>query len=720
MQAAAPGGDAEGALGKNLNPFKRKRDKPAVFWSGIVEVNGEKEFSYTVPDTFNGTLRLMAVAVSEDMIGTLSAKTIVQGDFVLSPNAPLAVAPGDEFEVSVGVANNVAGSGRDAQVAVTLKTSAHLEVVGPETQTLNIGERKESVAIYKLKAKSGVNVKLGSATMAFTSILNGQPEKSAKLATDVSVRPAGPYYSQVTVGSFTGSQEVALKRDVFTEYRKAEAAVSPLPLVIANGLMAYLDSFPHLCTEQITSRAFPAVVLSQRPEFGDVSQKDGAAKAQQSFASAVGVLRSRQNAEGGFGLWTASVEADEYASVYALHMLIEARERGYTVPPDLMSKGNSFLQQLAASPAIDLHDVRTRAYAAYLLTRQGTVTSTYLAALRETLDKKYPTAWQKDSIAVFLAASYKLMKDEKQAAKLMDEPLAQLEKRGEAYRYEHYYDPTIRDAQTLYIASKHFPDRAKKLNVATLGAMVKTIQDGRFNTHSAAYVILALDAYATQFEGKIAGKLSIAEISKDGKSTALTLPANLIPRVPFSANAAKLKFGNDTNLTTYFAVAESGFDKAPPMTELKSGMEIIREYVDAEGKPVTSVKVGQELTVRLKFRTIGRDLVPNVALVDLLPGGFEPVLNPADAQSVAPAKKGAFVDRLGNVGGWSVEYADVREERVVLYGTVNANVSEYRYRIRATNVGTFVVPPAYGESMYERDVQARSLPGKIVVERAGK
>jgi len=62
----------------------------------------------------------------------------------------------------------------------------------------------------------------------------------------------------------------------------------------------------------------------------------------------------------------------------------------------------------------------------------------------------------------------------------------------------------------------------------------------------------------------------------------------------------------------------------------------------------------------------------------------------------------------------------VREERVVLYGAVTAKVTEYRYRIRATNVGTFVVPPAYGESMYERDVQARSMPGKIVVERAGK
>jgi hypothetical protein len=218
----------------------------------------------------------------------------------------------------------------------------------------------------------------------------------------------------------------------------------------------------------------------------------------------------------------------------------------------------------------------------------------------------------------------------------------------------------------------------------------------------------------------VAGKLSVAETARDGKKQDLTRPQNLVLRVPFSTNAAKLKFANDANLNTYYAVAETGFDKTPPMTELKSGMEVIREYVDTEGKPVTSVKVGQELFVRLKFRTVGRDLVPNVALVDLLPGGFEPVLHPVDAPNVQPAKKGGFVNRLGNVGGWAVDYADVREERVVLYGTVNAQLSEYRYRIRATNAGTFIVPPAYGESLYERDIQARSLPGKIVVERMGK
>ena len=40
------------------------------------------------------------------------------GDFVLSPNAPVTVTPGDEFEVSVGVGNNVTGSGPAAEIDV--------------------------------------------------------------------------------------------------------------------------------------------------------------------------------------------------------------------------------------------------------------------------------------------------------------------------------------------------------------------------------------------------------------------------------------------------------------------------------------------------------------------------------------------------------------------------------------------------------------------------
>jgi uncharacterized protein YfaS (alpha-2-macroglobulin family) len=63
---------------------------------------------------------------------------------------------------------------------------------------------------------------------------------------------------------------------------------------------------------------------------------------------------------------------------------------------------------------------------------------------------------------------------------------------------------------------------------------------------------------------------------------------------------------------------------------------------------------------------------------------------------------------------WRVQYADMREDRVVLYGLLEAKTQEFIYKIRATNVGTYTLPPAYAEGLYRRDVRARSLPGKTL------
>jgi alpha-2-macroglobulin len=92
-----------------------------------------------------------------------------------------------------------------------------------------------------------------------------------------------------------------------------------------------------------------------------------------------------------------------------------------------------------------------------------------------------------------------------------------------------------------------------------------------------------------------------------------------------------------------------------------------------------------------------------VALSDLLPGGFEPVqqrdANGADS----------------SVSGPALAHAEVREDRVVIYASASNAVQTYTYRMRATNAGEFVVPPAWAEGLYERERQARSLAGKVVV-----
>jgi uncharacterized protein YfaS (alpha-2-macroglobulin family) len=717
MAASAPGGDADGALGRHLNPFKRKRDKPAVYWSGIVDVNGSKEFGYDVPDTFNGSMRVFAVAVNDSAIGTAQARTTVRGDFVLSPNLPLAVTPGDEFDVSVGVANNVAESGKDAPVAVTLKTSAHLEVIGSATQALKIGAMREAVALFRVKAKDGAGAQLGSAAMTFTAAMGN---KGARLSADVSVRPPMPRYAATTMGSFKGSAEVPVKRDLYPQLRTLEAAVSTLPLAMAGGLSNYLANFTHMCTEQLVSQAVPALVLERRPEFGKAGAKLQLAR---SFDEALRVLRTRQNAEGGFGMWTAGVQADEFASVYTVHLLLEARERGASVPADMMQQGVAYVRQLAASPSADLPGLRVRAYAAYLLTRQMTVTTPMLASIRESLEKLFPKVWQSDPAAAYLAAAYQLQKQDRLASALMDQQVARLVKRPAAAQaaQQYFVDPLVEDAQVLYLLSRHFPARAKALPPEAMMALAKPLADGRYNTLSGAYLILAFDAYASAVGPEAAGKLAIAEIDAKGAARALALPDNLVPRVPFSAGTARLRFANDSPLQGYYAVTETGFDLEVPKAEVRAGMEVLREFVDSAGKPVTAVTVGDEVTVRLKFRAVGRPNVWNVALIDLMPGGFEPVLEttapapvpPAEGQP-APAAGTALPGLAGGRSTWQIHYADVREDRVVFYGNVSADFSELSYRIKATNSGRFIVPPAYAEALYERGVQARSAGGQSI------
>jgi hypothetical protein len=93
--------------------------------------------------------------------------------------------------------------------------------------------------------------------------------------------------------------------------------------------------------------------------------------------------------------------------------------------------------------------------------------------------------------------------------------------------------------------------------------------------------------------------------------------------------------------------------------------------------------------------------------VDLLPGGFDLVIPP---QASAGGPCAFCIQPSGNLS-----YADPREDRVVFYIQLNRDVQEIVYRIKATNVGTYTVPPAYGEAMYDRGVVARSVAGRIEV-----
>ncbi len=728
--AAAPGGDADAAISRQLNPFKRKRDKPVAYWSGIVDVNGERDFSYTVPDYFNGRLRVMAVAVSADRIGTVEGATTVRGDFVLSPNVPTTLAPGDEAEVSVGVANNLTDIGSKAvPVAVTLQTGPQLQVLGPATQSVSLASMREGVLRFRIKATDT----LGSGHLAFVAGYGG---KSAKQGIDVSVRPAAAYRTQVDVGRVASNSQAELKplRPLYDAYASRDAAISSLPVVLAQGITSYLVNYQHYCSEQIVSAAVPRLVVAKwpvvpvfahalQPAFGDKTISNDAALAQ-----FLDVLHARQNGAGGFGLWSATPDAEPFVSDYAMNFLIEARERGVAVPQDMLDAGNQYLKQLAADDSLDtLDQLRQRAYAVYLLTRQGNVTTNDLAAVQKRLQDLYPKEWKNDLAAAWLAASYKLLKQDAEANRLLAGPLKLLTraKAEEDFGYGYYYDPLTRDASVLYLVAKHFPLEAKALPPRVFENLAWPLAHGDYNTLSSAMTVLALDGYAKETAANL-DKLGIEEVLANGSVKSIAQPqGGMLQGGTWSSAAQALRFVNHGELPAWRIATQGGYDRSAPAEAIRHGIEIVRDYTDTHGKPLGQVSVGEEIDVHLKIRATGDAGVGNVAIVDLLPGGFDPVLQTPPAAAPASEDNGdadgsaaaasAWRSPIGlSSSTWQPEYADIREDRVVIYGTATPDVREFIYRIKATSAGKFQVPPAYAEAMYDRAIQARAPGGAVL------
>jgi uncharacterized protein YfaS (alpha-2-macroglobulin family) len=703
---AAPGGDQGSALGRHLNPFQRKGDKPVVYWSGILDSDTSgRELQYTVPDYFNGTLRVMAVAVTDDAIGVMESRTLVRGDFVLSPNAPTTITPGDEFEVSVGVANNLAGSGPAAQLTVGLKTGAALQILGEATQKLPIAENHESSVHFRVRTLD----KLGAVDLEFTASAGAV---SARRHVDISVRPATPYMTSLSAGTFKhGNKDVGIDRNLYPQFRTLEASTSLVPLSLAHGLVSYLANYPFACTEQIVSQAMPALTLAERPEFGYVRAETGA-----DIESLINELRVRQNDQGAYKLWPGGNTVVEFVSLYAQHFLIEATAHGKAVPASLVTSGNSYLRAIAIRDGNNLADERDSAYAIYLLVRQGQVMSAEASALRKRLTTRYKDQWEQDITAAWLAASFKLMRQEHDAnqaiASIRFAQAATTATQASAlWSADIYDDPMTRDGFLLYVLSKHFPERLPALGPEVLENLATRINTNRYHSLSAGTTLLALNAYVAATHADTAPQLALRELLRDKTVRQLDLPATLMPKVPFSDAARALRFSSGTDLNAFYLVNESGFDRTPPREAIVKGFEILREYTDTAGHPLTLVKMGEQVDVHLKFRAVeDKATIANVALVDLLPGGFELVIPTGATES-----GGACPFCSASPTTTNLSYADPREDRVVFYGTLTSDVQEVVYRLKATNIGTYTVPPAYGEAMYDRSLLARSIAGKIEV-----
>ena len=351
----------------------------------------------------------MAVAVSDQTTGSAERDALIRGPFVITPSVPVLAAPGDEFEAGVTVANNVEGSGADAEVELRAETNEQLSIVQSPPRKLRIAEGREQSSIFRFRA----NDKLGSGEISFIARSNG---KETKRRATLSVRPPVPYMTDVRSGKFSkASLDIPITRALHPEFRKLNAAISALPLGLAHGLDAYLKDFPYGCSEQITSGAFCRLMLADEADFG-LNRAEINKQLEYTFAFCAAAKTIRALSVIGRRKPENSIS---FVSVYVMDFLSEAKATGFAPPPEMFASGLRNLQKMVGREPANALEARTLAYAIYVLTREGVITTNYILNLRDYLDKNQHDDWQNDLTGVYLAGALHLLHKDADAEKLI-------------------------------------------------------------------------------------------------------------------------------------------------------------------------------------------------------------------------------------------------------------------------------------------------------------
>ncbi len=749
-ESAFGGGFSADALSR-LNPFRRKGEDSVVYWSGLVDVGPEqRDLTWEVPTYFNGQLRVMAVAAGMDGVGETAGRTLVNAPVIITPILPVAVAPGDSFDVTVTLANTVEGSGKNAAVTFGADVTDALVFESEPEKAVLVDEGRETRVSFRLKASD----RLGESTISLSaSIGEGDKAITVRRPVSLSVRPASPRIAAFAAGRLKSKEQtIPVARELYPQFASVRASLSGLPLPLAGGLAGYLIAFPHGCTEQVLSSAFPYVLLrgqeglltvGANTEKGALAEsgKTGEEVAQRA-ALAVGkgvqTLRERRLEPGRYSLWPQESESYGFLSIYALDYLVSAREAGFAAPQDLLSESARETRSFLLERPKDLDEARLTAYAAWVYARAGALgfgeRFRDMSNLVKHCDQTLP-GWRKDISAALLAGTYSMLKQNKEAADLLKDVEAAQSVDGKTVwnSEEWFLSPLWADGLYLSILARHFPERLQDdAAFRLLANLVNAVSGGKYTTTGAVQAIRGISSYAAAMLKNNASDAvpAITALDSAHKPLPFKSSGDIVKTVSGDNSIAEFAFSGGENL--YWQISSDGFDRVLPPGKTGEKIDLRVDFIPASGGPLSELKQGDEVNVRVRAKTTNGKSLDNVAITSLLPGAFEMIIarggeivdagaggsgHFSDTGNNAPVAEGQTVkSAVDHKKPMRLAHAERREDRMVLYASLDGTDSEYVYRIKAVNKGRFALPAAFAEALYDPDARARTSLGRVEVK----
>lgn len=699
--AARFGGDQLGGEGLSVVPTKS-----VALFSGPLKVGagGKVTAPIEVPD-FNGELRLMAVAWSEEKLGADAEPMTVRDPVPAELSLPRFVAPGDKASATLLI-DNVDGAAGDYEV--TLSGNGPIDLTETRTFTLAQGEKQTAVIEFETGEVGIGAVNLGVTGPGGFSVARSYPIQSRT-----------PYFpvTEVRTAALAAGDTFALGDAVLTPFVPGSADVavsfSALNGVEPGPLLDALYRYPYGCSEQLTSSAMPLLFVDVLGgEVGRGPERQIRPRVQK----AVNQLLNRQSTNGAFGLWRVG---DSYAMAwlgpYVTDFLYRAKAEGYGVPQEALDRAYQSLSDIArvdrwypasyqtrayenSGDKTEYLRQRSAAYALYVLARAGQADLSDLRYFHDALLEKTPSPLAKAHIGAALA----MMGDRSRANNAFEKAIAAI---GWNNRGDYYQTPLRDVAGVLALAAEAGQDEKIEALTEEFSGLMK--EPGRMHTQEKAFVLLASQALL-----RAAGPI---QISVNGEELEDQSPArSFAPEL--AAIAEGIDYRNEGEGQVFRSLSISGSPTSAPAA-VNQGLELTKRIATRDGRPanLTTARQNDRFVVVLSGRAQDDRLHPAI-IADLLPAGFEieTILRPEDGGGRGRNGPYKWVGELS-----FPRVSEARDDRFVAAVHINGRKRfTLAYVVRAVTPGTYTAPGAVIEDMYRPGVFARTGVSRVSIAAA--
>ncbi len=680
-------------------------------FSGAVDVDEQGQASIPVDlPAFNGRIRLMAVAFSDEALGSADHEVPVVAPVVAELNRPRFLAQGDESQLTLDLHNRTE---QTQTLSVELKAGKGLVFKSGATAwqaeiELDAGEKVTQVLPVT------ANIAMGKVPLRLhVGGIEGEADLNREWS--LGVRPAWPAQSlnwqQPVVAGASFDLSGAALEGLQPDSLNAQLSLSRhAPLNLARHFDA-LKAYPYGCAEQTTSGVFPQIYVqgNQLQDWG--LKADAAEERTAAVELAIRRLFGMQRSNGSFGLWSDQSPEEPWLSVYITDFLLRARDAGYTVSePGLKLALEQVARYLRHPNRINgelLHDRRSRvavrAYAAQVLARSGQAP---LAELRNLLDHH---AENTPPLAMLqLGLALRAAGDQRRAEQALDRALVALSKD----KFDHTdYGSLVRD-RALALFWLLEADSPETQWVPVLDRL-QTSLSGRqwFSTQERNALFLAGNRLANLSGDSVEVHLTgiwDKVLSGQGSYSLSARGADVLQG---------LELENPADHALWFNLKIQGYTTQPPAA-ISQGMKVERRFLNAKGQPldISTLKTGDQVLVELQVHS--EDPVSDALIVDLLPAGLE-----LENQNLANSMDAGDLQVEGNritdlMAMLDLRHQEYRDDRYVAALKLGYGGARLYYLARAVTPGEYRVPPSFAESMYTPEIRHQGGDSQMMVIRA--